>query len=196
MSWRILAVAACVLALASCGQQQPASPSAVDAAAVSAPATSAVATATVQHEQDVPFEGTVKGVTIYDPANPKGCAAVPGQPFAITTVSDATGTASHMGLMSFYGRHCQTAAGMAGDLVLTAANGDKLFGTYLAHRVGTGPLVVGEYIHLSAPMTFSGGTGRFEHATGTGEMTGAVLWEGFADLESPAEFQWQGRIRY
>jgi len=45
-------------------------------------------------------------------------------------------------------------------------------------------------------MTFSGGTGRFENASGTAEMTGAVLWEGFADLESPGEWHWEGRISY
>lgn len=195
MPWRILAAVASILALAGCGQQ-PASPSAVDAAVLSIADTSAVPTAAVQHDQDVPFQGTVKGVTIYDPTNPKGCAAVPGQPFAITTVSEATGTASHMGLTSYYARHCQTPAGMVGDVVFTAADGDKLFATYLAHRVGTGPLVIGEYLYVSAPIEFSGGTGRFEGATGSGEMTGKILWEGFADLESPAEFQWEGRIGY
>jgi len=191
MAWRILTTVVCLVALAGCQQLQPAAPTAVDAAMASAPAAAAV-----QHEQDVPFKGTAAGVTIYDASNPKGCAAVPGQPFAITTRSEATGTASHLGLTQFSAAHCQTMAGMVGDVTLTAANGDQLFATYLAHRVETGPLIVGEYLYISAPLTFAGGTGRFEHATGTGEMMGAILWEGFADLESPATFQWEGRINY
>ena len=162
MFWRILATTACVLVLASC-QQQPAGPSTVRSA-------TAPTAAAVQHEQDVPFAGDVKGVVIYDPSNPKGCAAVPGQPFAITTRSEGTGNALHMGAVDFDAGHCQTPQGMLGDWVMTGANGDKVVGTYVAFRVGGGPLVVGEWFHLSAAVAITGGTGRFRNATGTANM--------------------------
>ncbi len=196
MRGRIIAAASCVLALAAC-QQQPASPSALGPGTLSAAGSVGAPTTTMgQHEQDVPIKGTASGMVIYDPANPNGCAAVPGQPFAITTRSEATGELSHLGLTVYHGAHCQTAQGQIGTVTFIAANGNELHATYVTFKVSPGPLVVGEYFEIGGEVTFSGGTGRFIDATGTGTMHARVLWDGFADLESPATFTWEGRIKY
>jgi hypothetical protein len=183
---RFIATAACAVALAAC-QQSPSAPSALNGAA-------SQGTANIQHEQDLPFSGTMTGTTQYDQANPRGCPFA--APFPVTTVSDATGTASHLGLASFHTEHCVTAGGMVGDILLTAANGDKIYGTYVLQRTAPFP-AIGGYIQVGGTMTFSGGTGRFEQASGTAEMTGSILWGGFVpSTPFPGEWKWTGRISY
>jgi len=49
-----------------------------------------------------------------------------------------------------------------GSRTFTAANGDKLYATH----VGTSALTAPGRVGFSATLTFTGGTGRFEHATG------------------------------
>lgn len=88
-----------------------------------------------------------------------GRCSVPSQ--WISTMS-GTGTISHLGEVSWSTEHCyQLFTGTFGDaeLVITAANGDKLYGTY-------GGVMTGETTFVES-MVITGGTGRFAEATGT-----------------------------
>ena len=78
-----------------------------------------------------------------------------------------TGVVSHLGQVAWSTEHCfQAATGTFGDaqLVITAANGDQLFGTY--DGVMTGETTFAE------TMVVTGGTGRFTEASGTVAETG------------------------
>jgi hypothetical protein len=178
MSCRVVvAVAACVLVLAGCQQGGsgigPTAP-------ITAPSSVAMAV-------DVPFSGAVTGGLTFV-ANPQNC------PSGVTGVSDATGTALHMGTITYHTEQCVNAAlGITGKaLVLTAANGDELHGTFVGQS--TAPGETGTQIQVSATLMFEGGTGRFENATGTAEMT-AVLTHSAA-FPWPGRWQWSGTIRY
>jgi hypothetical protein len=84
----------------------------------------------------------------------------------ISTMS-GSGSISHLGQVSWTTEHCfQLFAGTFGDarLVVTAANDDKLFGTY--DGVMTGETAFAE------TMIITGGTGRFAGASGTMDETG------------------------
>lgn len=55
-----------------------------------------------------------------------------------------------------------------GQRIFTAANGDRLY----ASNVGTSALIGPARIGFSATLTFTGGTGRFENASGQATATG------------------------
>jgi hypothetical protein len=112
----------------------------------------------------VPFKGTFTAT---------GTAAdIPGDRCpALTIQIQGTGTATHLGRLTTVQSHCVTPPSFDftnGQFTLTAANGDQLFGTY-----------EGEFLPLDPPLaaidgelTFTGGTGRFVGATGTGDASG------------------------
>ena len=94
-----------------------------------------------------------------------------------TTVDLAAGTATGEGTarLSHIGRSryrldgtfvstSPTSASVSGTGSLVAANGDRLFGTYTGTLTEIVPLVSS---HSSLVFTVTGGTGRFEHATGS-----------------------------
>ena len=79
-----------------------------------------------------------------------------------------TGIVNHMGRVSWTGEHCtQLFAGTFGDadVVITAANGDKLYGTYSGWFTGE--------TSFAELMTILGGTGRFAGATGSVDEVGS-----------------------
>ena len=88
-----------------------------------------------------------------------------------------SGTATHIGKYTIVNSHCvdpSTGALTVGRFVKTTANGDQLFGSY----VGTATLVqppapIGIF-QVSGTVTFTGGTGRFDGATGTSDMVGTL----------------------
>jgi len=104
-----------------------------------------------------PFEGDTFG----------GRCSVPSQ---WISTSSGSGTMSHLGKVTWTTEHCyQMFAGAFGtfgdaELVVTAANGDQLFGTY--NGVMTSETTFVETV------VFTGGTGRFAGATGTVAETG------------------------
>jgi hypothetical protein len=139
-------------------------------------------------KQDVPFSGAVTGELAFV-ANPQAC------PTGVTGVSNATGTALHMGNITYHTEQCVNPATGAINgklLVLTAANGDELHGTFLGQS--TAPGNIGDQFHVTATFVFNGGTGRFENATGTAAMT-AVLTHA-ASFPYPGRWEWTGTIRY
>lgn len=142
----------------------------------------------VMHEQDVPFKVNLTGTVSHVFANPKNCAA------GYTTISSATGTASHMGQVTFEGWHCATPAGMIGEGILTAANGDKRFMTYLT--APTGVPVLGQPLVIAGTIAIVGGTGRFVDASGTGTVRATTIFEGYTDPEWPTQWEVEGRFSY
>ena len=115
---------------------------------------------------DRPFRATVTGH-----ANPTPTA----DPCVLTNDESGTGTAVHMGSMSWTSSEtvnfCSNPAGadVAGEFVMTAANGDQVKGRYvtLAHPdFGAG------VITFSGTFEITGGTGRFAGASGEGELSG------------------------
>lgn len=83
------------------------------------------------------------------------------------STSSGTGVISHLGAVSWVTEHCfQLGTGTFGDarLVITAANGDRVYGTY--DGVMTGETTFAE------TLTITGGTGRFAGASGTVDETG------------------------
>jgi hypothetical protein len=89
------------------------------------------------------------------------------------TISIERGQATHLGRFSAETRHCTdlaTGQFTAGVIVITAANGDELHGTYSGRFLpelpdGTTPVASTHY--------YDGGTGRFANATG---MADAPAW--------------------
>jgi hypothetical protein len=89
------------------------------------------------------------------------------QPSQWVSTSAGSGVISHLGQVGWTTEHCfQLFAGTFGDaeLVITAANGDKLFGTYEGVMTSETTFV--------ETMIITGGTGRFVEASGTIEETG------------------------
>ena len=99
---------------------------------------------------DRPFHTTLVGSIHFefDAVSPSNCAGV-------TTLSEGTGEATHLGRVTVAWSHCPTEPEyiMDGRMILTAANGDQLYGLY-------------DHDNLSA-VTVTGGTGRFSGATGS-----------------------------
>jgi hypothetical protein len=175
---RIAVMGACVLLSAGCQQAgQGTTP-----AGVTAP--SAVALKGV----DVPFKGAVTGGLAFV-ANPQNC------PSGVTVVNDSTGWAMHMGDVTYHVEQCTNPS--TGDmngkqLLLVAANGDELHGTFTGHTTPAG--TPGTVLHVTATFEFKGGTGRFLDATGTAQMVGEVTHgETFPWL---GRWEWSGTIRY
>ena len=119
----------------------------------------------------VPFKGdyTLQIVSV-DPAG--RCAGSPN-PLTFTQVGSGHGT--HLGRFQVVQSYCQASPTApvftAGLGIFTAANGDQLFDSFEGHLLPpTGPNIV----PFEGTFTFTGGTGRFSAATGSGTFTGAV----------------------
>jgi hypothetical protein len=189
----VLAVA--VVFVAGCGRS-PSSPSGVTAGA--APGLAAPSSVEMK-AVDVPFSGAVTGTLQFDAANPQGCAPSPVTAgIGATGMSDATGTASHMGEVTYHTEQCliphpgQPTEIVGKMLVLTAANGDEIHGTFTGQSAQD-PVLKLPVVH--ATFTFKGGTGRFENATGTAQMM-AVLTPASAAYSYTGRWEWTGTIRY
>ena len=139
---------------------------------------------------DRPFTGKVAGAAHVEPDS--SC------PIGLRTVSEASGTASHLGAVSISASHCTPVADVLadGEWTFVAANGDKLYMTYTG-TCSPFPLPpVGETITCHTQNTIVGGTGRFTNATGEVHVTGLVTWTGFGAPFLPASFTWDGTISY
>jgi hypothetical protein len=81
---------------------------------------------------------------------------------------DATGTLSHLGLAQLHTTHVPnltTGALEDGTFTIVAANGDEIRGTYQGGA--TYDALRADLVHGTATFVISGGTGRFDGATGT-----------------------------
>lgn len=104
---------------------------------------------------DLPFKATLTGAARWEfpGSTPSNCTVV-------TTMTDATGQATHMGKIQAIMTHCPAEPEIVNDgrITLIAANGDKLYGVY-----NYDPNIDSD----NFPITLNGGTGLFVEASGT-----------------------------
>jgi hypothetical protein len=84
---------------------------------------------------------------------------------------------------------------LGGQMTFLAANGDELRATYTG-TVLPFELVPGAIITVDIDLVITGGTGRFEGATGEADMKAFVIFEGFPDPDWAAMWIWEGTISY
>ncbi|MDB5758061.1 MAG: hypothetical protein JWM30_1350 [Burkholderia sp.] len=129
--------------------------------------------ASAAHAQTaVPFNGTFNIDESLALSPDAGCPILTG-------IISGQGTATHLGRTAISGTNCVTppAEGAPpvynfanGKIILMAANGDTLNGTFSGSFVPTGKGTV--FTVVDGTYSFSRGTGRFAAATGTGKLTG------------------------
>lgn len=151
----------------------------------------ALATAAVARSDDRPFKGSLEGSVLFVPD--ETCT---NNEWLLRTDSVASGTVSHLGKIEMTSKHCTPAESdvEGGEMVLVAANGDEVFIDYTG--VASAPDPETGLITAEIDYVISGGNGRFEGATGGGEMTAVIVFEGFDDPEWAATWSWSGRIDY
>jgi hypothetical protein len=105
----------------------------------------------------VPFKGTWAGQTV-------SAAPLPDDPFIIAVVSTGGGHATHLGRYTMTSPHLSSLlTGFAeGEQNFTAANGD----TVTAHFSGFFTPTPDGFLAADLRATITGGTGRFDGATG------------------------------
>ncbi len=104
--------------------------------------------------------------------------------------STGTGIGSHIGkatLLAYPTIDFRTnPISVSGTLVITAANGDEIFASFTGTRTATSSTVLD--FTINATYTITGGTGRFQNATGSfvgislgtvGIHTGTASYEGY-----------------
>ncbi len=142
--------------------------------------------------QPRPFQGTLTGMVIW--------ANGPCEPWGARTGSVVQGEVTHLGRTSANGSHCASADGshaLDGHMTFTAANGDQLIATYTAAQVPAPPppplMAVEEGM-----LVITGGTGRFQGATGQVPFTVRVVINSpvSPDMAWPAVFSFAGTIKY
>lgn len=108
----------------------------------------------------------------------------------LLVISIGKGVSSHSGASDYFGALCWRQIGdttMEGEgfAILTGANGDKLFTNAILTSYDVGnPTGTGSWVESE---TVTGGTGKFEGATGTSYS------EGTWTLITPARFSWTGK---
>ena len=137
-----------------------------------------------------PFWGEFSGVANF-PFNGV-CELLTGAPFQ--TVGDLRGKMTHLGKTEFYTAHCAANGGMYalfGSATMVAANGDEVTLTYTATTVAPPPVITQEI-----DMVITGGTGRFEGASG--QLSGHVYIEYLGETvpDWPLQFVLSGFIVY
>ena len=105
--------------------------------------------------REVPFKGRLEGSVTITPATP---------PF-IDVLIEATGNATHLGSFMLTVPHRVNSATRTGEgsFEFTAANGDTLYADF----EGAGTMIAPGVLELVETATITGGTGRFEGATGS-----------------------------
>lgn len=101
------------------------------------------------------------------------------------TISSVAGTLSHLGLSSVSSQHCYVGYNPDGSLrfvgtaVVTAANGDEMHLNYSGNMLGIGAAPPpGAVFTGSGTTVVTGGTGRFQDASGDGELGVEVTFSG------------------
>lgn len=112
--------------------------------------------APVSAAEQIPFRGSLEGTASITPLTP---------PMVAVDI-DATGTATYLGRFTLEAPHVVNQATLTavGTYLITAANGD----TITANLAGTATMVEPPFvIAITETATVTGGTGRFEGATGS-----------------------------
>jgi hypothetical protein len=150
----------------------------------------ATATADAQMQHLRAFWGNTAGEVTF--GNPGACTMQPVQ-----TLGDSKGSIIHLGRTTFATAHCASPDGMLaldGHATFTAPNGDQIFATYTAHTVAPPPPLIVQEGELS----ITGGTGRFQHATGRVPFTVYVnpVSPPSPEAKWPVQFVFAGTISY
>lgn len=139
-----------------------------------------------------PFDGTLRGEVTF-PFVGDECPASDVFLGGLRTDSEASGVVTHLGRTTMTSQHC-TPAGAAiegGEMTLVAANGDMVYLEYTGTAPPPGPDGV---IVVAVDFDIVGGTGRFDGATGGGQMTAYVVFAGFETPAWPATWVWEGAV--
>lgn len=112
----------------------------------------------------VPFVGTLEGQVV---------SAIPQDSEHMLFDADVTGHANHLGRFTGEAQVLQnvTDGSYVGSYIWTAANGDTIFGTFEGQLIPTATPGVFDNIET---VIVTGGTGRFEGATGNATLTGEI----------------------
>ena len=186
---RLMIVCVCLFAAACSGHQalnSPTLPTGTTAVApVQAPALRSAASVQAQSIASLPFRGSFTGKTTGTLNCPPTCP-----PTIVTIRGTLAGTATHLGRFTATSVDVVdiAAATGTGTFNLTAANGDQLFSTTTGGQEGppNGPIV------LTA--TIVGGTGRFDHASGTFTLRLTQIVD-FASATGTETGTFEGHIR-
>lgn len=174
MRSRVFALCGILLAMGSvggCSGSTPVSPSVAPSQAAS----------TTPLRVPVPLVGEASGQTWEVPG---ACA---GPPVHARTISEATGTFTHLGQTTLRSEHCFVGPNpdgtvlFAGTAMLRGADGDEIHGTYSGSMFPpTGP----GRIETTARFVITGGTGRFADASGQaqGEIVVTITQPGPAAI--------------
>jgi hypothetical protein len=120
-------------------------------------------------------------------------------PLGVRTHSDASGTARHLGRSTLDGVHCPTMGSPSipfGQLVIVGANGDKLYGTYVSHCTPLMPDTPGEVVTCTGEVQITGGTGRFQGASGSMDQLVKITFPGWEAPMWPMTYHLAGWLRY
>jgi hypothetical protein len=142
-----------------------------------------------------PFKGTAAG---YGMVQPDGSCPVLPDGAKLRSVFAATGQATHLGKFELDYYNCTPLGSYIEGVEMTflAANGDKIFATYEAYDVppaGLDPTL----LEITYDFAIIGGTGRFDGATGGGQMMAAIEFQGILGPNDwPTTFAIEGTIAY
>ena len=130
---------------------------------------------------DRPFTGSTVGLASFLPD--RSC------PLGFRSVTETSGTASHLGLVSFSSDHCFAPPNLIteGQGTFVAANGDELYLTY------TGACNPPDFATCITDNAIVGGTGRFANATGEFQITAVVT---NTAPPRPVDMTWAGTVSY
>ncbi|HSC48725.1 MAG TPA: hypothetical protein VLD16_00570 [Gaiellaceae bacterium] len=130
---------------------------------------------------DRPFTGRTVGSADFLPD--------PSCPLGFRSVTETSGTASHLGRVSFASNHCFALPNLItqGQGKFVAANGDELYLTY------TGACNPPDFATCITDNVIVGGTGRFANATGMFQITAVVT---NTAPPRPVAMTWEGTLSY
>lgn len=144
-----------------------------------------------------PFMGNMSGEATFDFIS-GACLNVTGAPWQ--TLSSFSGTLTHLGQAEWHTSHCTTLDGLQlvnGAGTLVAANGDEIWMTYTADLISHDALPAPpmQLVYLQVNIV-TGGTGRFEGASGELMSLVYVSIEDLTVLTTPLGTEFAGNIRY
>lgn len=130
---------------------------------------------------DRPFRGSTIGLANFLPD--------PSCPLGFRSATETSGTASHLGLVSFSSNHCFAPPNLItqGQGTLVAANGDELYVTY------TGTCNPPDFATCITDNVVVGGSGRFANASGEYRLTALIT---NTAPPRPVAMTWAGTLGY
>lgn len=144
--------------------------------------------------QPRPFMGSMSGEGTFD-FTTGACLGITGAPWQ--SFGYMAGNLTHLGNSEWFVSHCSTLDGQQlvnGEGTLVAANGDELWMTYTAELIS--PFIVPGVMLYAQDNVVTGGTGRFEGASGAFQTLIAVTIEDLTVPTAPASGEFAGTITY